>query len=880
MFYVRYELFNENDMVSDFNASNVVDFVRQYDRTRLLDADSGGEGLAAQDAFRIGDANDFHAGVWPPQGPTAGATPTQYAMVAEYGGVSFVTPGHAFQSHSMGANGKVFNKDCDWAMIGPPLNSSLATATAIVDVMRYFAQNRTYSAGGLIQWTDIEAECDGVLNYDRLPKFSVAEAEKIRRMSVEVVGTPVACRSPSARPFEYPRWMLTWPQKTDDDATASSAKAAPTALQQRRFGVNIHFNSASSQSAAELHQAFSAVRQDILWGTVEAAEKGVYNWSNYDQLLADTGPSVLPYMILDYGNPLYNTDPSSQPPYPSVIAMNNTEARNGFVRYAIAAMRHFRGKNVLWELWNEPNGKWCCGHLTPAVYAALALAIADGKAALSPELDDERLAGPTTCGCDLAYMEAVWEAGGLRAFDAISWHPYRGGGPESVSTDYATVRALASKYLPAGGSPPPIISGEWGYATCFTDDGDPAPCVGGATGGNTVSRTQQGAFLARQWLVNAMEEVPLSIWYDWSDGNDCTVTRGTSDDCCGVFSNGTSADDQAAHGPAKPAYRAAVQMQRLIARRPFVQRLRTVAPPHGFVVEPPGSAEGSGCLLINAQVPTSAPQDAAGVYALAFGPASKDFPPAAAVPGAEIEALALWTVSDIETSTTVVEPSLATACFNRSSLWGIAGSHPYCFNATGHLHARLHTTPELYTRLKSDGGEAPLERGLAKAATMNSSGRRVMAWMALTANASDTLRQLAEAKVRARAGNLTDVSPTMFGTGPNGSIAPPICHGRPCKELVRELQSAGLKVHPLIAGWGAGPLGGIANAIEFPETFVESALKIFGSAGLRADGINVSHGTLLRLASSFLRAKTWQTKVSAVSLHFRSTLKPPAPSCV
>ena len=103
--------FNENDMVSDFNVSDVVEFVRQYDPTRLIDADSGGEGLAAQDAFRVGDANDFHAGVWPPTGPTAGATGTQYGMVAEYAGVSFVTPGHAYQSHSMGANGKIFNKD-------------------------------------------------------------------------------------------------------------------------------------------------------------------------------------------------------------------------------------------------------------------------------------------------------------------------------------------------------------------------------------------------------------------------------------------------------------------------------------------------------------------------------------------------------------------------------------------------------------------------------------------------------------------------------------------------------------------------------------------------------------------------------------------------
>ena len=70
---------------------------------------------------------------------------------------------------------------------------------------------------------------------------------------------------------------------------------------------------------------------------------------------------------------------------------------------------------------NEPNGMWCCGHLEPAVYAALALAIKDAKERLSPELDGEVLAGPTTCGADLKYMEEVFQAGGLRAFDAISW---------------------------------------------------------------------------------------------------------------------------------------------------------------------------------------------------------------------------------------------------------------------------------------------------------------------------------------------------------------------------------------------------------------------------------------------------------------------------
>ena len=39
---IQYDLFNEQDMVEDFNVSGVVRWVRGYDPTRLIDADSGG----------------------------------------------------------------------------------------------------------------------------------------------------------------------------------------------------------------------------------------------------------------------------------------------------------------------------------------------------------------------------------------------------------------------------------------------------------------------------------------------------------------------------------------------------------------------------------------------------------------------------------------------------------------------------------------------------------------------------------------------------------------------------------------------------------------------------------------------------------------------
>ena len=70
--------------------------------------------------------------------------------------------------------------------------------------------------------------------------------------------------------------------KTTDEASRHVPVGAPppprAALAQRRFGINIHFNSASPRSVAELKRGFSAIRQDFAWETVEPGpQRGRYN---------------------------------------------------------------------------------------------------------------------------------------------------------------------------------------------------------------------------------------------------------------------------------------------------------------------------------------------------------------------------------------------------------------------------------------------------------------------------------------------------------------------------------------------------------------------------------------------------------------------------
>jgi hypothetical protein len=79
-------------------------------------------------------------------------------------------------------------------------------------------------------------------------------------------------------------------------------------------------------------------------------------------------------------------------------------------------------------------------------------------------------------------------------------HPYRQASPETVVNEYHTFRDLVARYAPLGKTIP-ILSGEWGYSVSW---------------GN-YDQEIQGKYLARQWLINQWQQIPISIWYDWHD---------------------------------------------------------------------------------------------------------------------------------------------------------------------------------------------------------------------------------------------------------------------------------------------------------------------------------------------------------------------------
>jgi len=255
------------------------------------------------------------------------------------------------------------------------------------------------------------------------------------------------------------------------------------------LGTNIHFTSPQHGEMKMLAEGgFRWLRMDFVWSSIER-KKGEYTWDHYDRLVKAAEPYGLRLLfILDYGNQLYETDRS----------VRTAEGRQAMARWAAAGAKRYKGRGILWEMWNEPN---ISGFWKPSPdardYVLLAKAVGEAIRQAAP---GEVYIGPATSTVDFRFLEACFQGGLMADWSAVSVHPYRQRPPETAAADYRRLRGLIRRYAPKG-EKRPILSGEWGYSSVW----------------GSMDVEKQGKYLPRQWLVNLANDVPLSIWYDWHD---------------------------------------------------------------------------------------------------------------------------------------------------------------------------------------------------------------------------------------------------------------------------------------------------------------------------------------------------------------------------
>jgi len=272
------------------------------------------------------------------------------------------------------------------------------------------------------------------------------------------------------------------------DSAFSTEVDWPEAIVPAGYGVNIHFTDARPGEMKMLAASgVKWIRMDFAWSGTER-QPGQYDFRAYERLLKALDEyGIKALFILDYSNRHYDQGLS---PY-------TDEGRQAFARWAAAAAKHFQGRGILWEMYNEPNIHFW--RPKPNVEDYIKLAIEVGKA-IRKEAPGEIYIGPATSQIDMKFLEACFQAGLLEYWDGVSVHPYRQSHPETVLPEYQKLAELVHKYAPAN-KKIPIISGEWGYSAVWRN----------------YDEARQGKYLPRQWLTNMAAGIPISIWYDWHD---------------------------------------------------------------------------------------------------------------------------------------------------------------------------------------------------------------------------------------------------------------------------------------------------------------------------------------------------------------------------
>jgi polysaccharide biosynthesis protein PslG len=269
------------------------------------------------------------------------------------------------------------------------------------------------------------------------------------------------------------------------------------------FGVAVHFRDGEvAEQVAYLKRAgFGWVRIDMFWTDVERS-KEVYEFQRYDQIInALQSAGIRTIAILDYGNSLYD---GGEPPASPV-------AREAFARFAQAAAKHYFGRNIVWEIYNEPNiDVFWKPRPDPVSYVALA----DKATAAIRSVSRDAIVGPALNGPIREskfgpwnsrihdFMDHVLSSEAARSWNAITIHPYRPDKavPEALHEQVEVVRRIMRDH---GMDPAvkPVISGEFGYSSAI----------------NQYDEATQAAFAVRTLLWAGIEHMPLSIWYDFQD---------------------------------------------------------------------------------------------------------------------------------------------------------------------------------------------------------------------------------------------------------------------------------------------------------------------------------------------------------------------------
>lgn len=256
------------------------------------------------------------------------------------------------------------------------------------------------------------------------------------------------------------------------------------------------------------------VRRGFYWNKIETV-KGKYDFSHYDRILKDCEANEMMMLgCLFGGNKLYENDKKG--------GIQTEKGRQGFAKFAAACAKHYKGKEVMFEIWNEPNvrtfwnrkGKHNSENFADE-YTKLCQAAVPAMKKENPNV--VVFAGSVSCfwkpsfnWTNHCFAKGMYKTG----ISGWSVHPYGLKNPEQFTEGYKTMRDILKKH----GVPSdfPMVNTERGFAAeKYVPRGGTANDEGWSGGPKEWADQYQAWFVVRQYLIDQMNGIGFTIWYEW-----------------------------------------------------------------------------------------------------------------------------------------------------------------------------------------------------------------------------------------------------------------------------------------------------------------------------------------------------------------------------
>ncbi len=197
------------------------------------------------------------------------------------------------------------------------------------------------------------------------------------------------------------------------------------------------------------------VRIQSGWARTEK-QRGVYDFEWLDSIVDNLiQRGMVPWMCLCYGNALYDDLAATVFGAVGCAPVYTEEQKEAWRRYVTAIAAHFRGRVRHFEIWNEPDGKWCWKRGVNAT--ELGQFSIDTALALKTGNPDAYVIGGSICGTLVGFLQEALETGMGPYLDGISFHEYTYT-EQNVMQKVRAIRGLCNMH----GIHPDIIQGESG----------------------------------------------------------------------------------------------------------------------------------------------------------------------------------------------------------------------------------------------------------------------------------------------------------------------------------------------------------------------------------------------------------------------------------